>query len=934
MENKIIEFNHISTDYISFNEVISTCNISSQTLRKIIRKYNIPFISSGQTYNQYYLKKEDVVKYIKDDTLIDCYELMSYLSVEKINNNKFPASSRRNIMKNIRKDNLLCELLGYRKIEYPLYFNKSPYPQVDVFNKEKVASFFESHIVTKKVMTDLKIQRSNFVTMMKSHNIHNYVFHANHELKFISHEDYNFILEQKKLLTNGASAIYLTNEKYRKLVKSGRYFTKQKVKKILKLSNDIFPQVESEFNLQPEEIVVLDNRNIYFYSKDSINKLVQHQQELIKKLENKYFTINQINEQFNINHPIYVGASQGEIESIKLPAILKGIWDHTPSPVSLLFNRLDVINYVKKYKQDREMASISFDSPYKEFLYKTETVLSITFSDKIIETKNLWYQFVKSKLTKTSQINISSYISQLSKCTKVLTESLSKEIFNYSPNDLNQLFLTDNSDIPLKYKCTIYDFIIEIATLLNQKLNKHKFQIRFLNNPYHFKKGKETDITTYTFEEYQLLYNYSTDLSTHKLNAIKDVESLLNDGKYYHYDSYWVYILTHLTNNWRHSTIVSQIPEITLDNTNIIDLEWLKINDLTIDDANSIIFQIGRKIHKVSKTGAEIKFRIAEPLKIPFATAIAICQLRINSYKFKNILGNNDTGPLLWLSNKRIIHERYQVYKMYFKSFIPSFHFSNRKMNRTLITLIWTVQKSLKVAQVSRGHFTEESTMCYIKLDDQQIHELVSRLFDRESFGYIGQLLTKKLFNYDEIDKNKETKLMQTIYQKFGDIHKIEVTTGLLNLISEQQQDVIKFVNGLSIEETKMIIAKSMTNTLYSRKKYYQCVFSTCKYEKSETVPDCINCPFSIINVYSLSNLMDLYLKQIQLIIDKFDSAKIGEKHKLANHFFLLWRQIQSARDRFGDVVYEFVEDGKQRFDLLAKQLPKTKKYLTTNVNK
>src|SRR5699024_11521293 len=100
-----------------------------------------------------------------------------------------------------------------------------------------------------------------------------------------------------------------------------------------------------------------------------------------------------------------------------------------------------------------------------------------------------------------------------------------------------------------------------------------------------------------------------------------------------HYDSCWLYILVQLTNNWRHSTVLSQIPRIDLSNTSIENLEWLKENDPSIEDANNIIYQIGRYVTKINKTDvrAEGIFTIGEPLKIAFATAISICEFRIRS---------------------------------------------------------------------------------------------------------------------------------------------------------------------------------------------------------------------------------------------------------------------------------------------------------------
>lgn len=77
---------------------------------------------------------------------------------------------------------------------------------------------------------------------------------------------------------------------------------------------------------------------------------------------------------------------------------------------------------------------------------------------------------------------------------------------------------------------------------------------------------------------------------------------------------------------------------------------------------------------------------------------------------------------------------------------------------------------------------------------------------------------------------------------------------------------------------------------------------------------------------------MNTYLKGIHHIISHFDSAKEGEKKKMANHFYLLWVQVQSAKVQFGDLIYDFVEGGKEKFTLLSQQLPKTKKYLTDGI--
>src|SRR5699024_11713433 len=115
----------------------------------------------------------------------------------------------------------------------------------------------------------------------------------------------------------------------------------------------------------------------------------------------------------------------------------------------------------------------------------------------------------------------------------------------------------------------------------------------------------------------------------------------------------------------------------------------------SIQDANSIIFQLGLSLKNISKTGAKTEFRIAEPLKISFATAVSICQLRSDFIEEKNT-----KNQLLDLNKSYVIQPHYSLHKEFFRHFKYDFKFSNRKMNKTLTTLIWSVFKELNVAQV------------------------------------------------------------------------------------------------------------------------------------------------------------------------------------------------------------------------------------------
>lgn len=890
------EVNRFLSEHSTYKETMENVNINPPTLRKIVKKNNLTSYVFGNSINQMYLSNQDIKRHIYNEEFINGYDLLNLLKLDNKTKQNYPASTLRSVIKNIQLDKSLSSLIGYKKLRAPLFFKNIRNPQQYVFDKDLVTTFVNKHISTKTFQNEFNMSRSNFLSMAERRNIHIYSFYNDHNYKFISKEDYKLLKQQKSLLGQGASPIYLKSGKYMSLKIKNEHYTKSEVKKLLCLTNDTIDRALGEYSLKPDEVAYSKSsvKKIYFYSKKKIDEVKVKQTKLKEFYTEKYYTafqISNISDEKNYYHLIHQHPHKDEIEIIKCPYILRGVIKNSSS---YLYNKNQVNNILLEYKKKQLLLTIEMDSPYEEFVYKTENILEVSFPSYLNETKDLWYQYVKLKL-KSKSNNINTYINQLSKTSLILSTVLLKEIYNYPVNSLNQLFFNKESEIPQVTLIIIHDFYINIAKTLEDRLEEPQSLTQSLQNPYNIKKDRIVDVSRYSFQEYKELYNYAINIPLHKANAIQDVKNLI-DGKaqYHHYDSYWVYILVHLNNNWRHSTIITEIPEVDLSNTRATSLKWIKDNNLDIEEANSIIFQIGRSIKKISKTGAESEFRIAEPLKIPFATAICICQLRATYITLENNLPKENSGPLLWLSKKRIIQPRYTVHKRFFLHFKPGFKFSNRKMNKTLTTLIWSVFKSLKVAQVSRSHFNEDSTMYYIKLSNEQVEYLVNQLFERDSFGFINQQLINKLFANGDEDRDKETQMMLTLRQKFGDNQKVEISTGLLNRISKQNEDVLKFVNDLSKEEIKELVSKSMSNTLYSKQKYYQCVFSKCKFNNQR---DCLGCPYSIINVYALSNLMDLYLNRINYLIDNFESSNIGEKQKLANQFYLLWRQIQFAME-------------------------------------
>src|SRR5699024_7049197 len=217
---------------------------------------------------------------------------------------------------------------------------------------------------------------------------------------------------------------------------------------------------------------------------------------------------------------------------------------------------------------------------------------------------------------------------------------------------------------------------------------------------------------------------------------------------------------------------------------NINSLEDFSNRDLTNDEVDKIINLLLTKEYIVSKTKAINNFFISDDIKVAVANAYVICHL-INHHCYPisdNIINfNNKQNNFLDSHNNN-----------FFKDFPEQFKFKNRKMNRTLLTIMYTLLEkenhsgaALSIAQRLRSHESEESTNLYIKIPDSEIDELSINLFNRGIFGYIPKILSDIVYGSTS-DLTEETNNILRLKSVFKDIYNIESTAGFLNNVIAQ----------------------------------------------------------------------------------------------------------------------------------------------------
>lgn len=914
--------------YLSLNQIASITALTNQTIRRTIKERQIPIISFGNTYNQKFISQSNFEKYLFNNFYISTKSLLKALGVYEGASQKQYSSTCRNAIKNIKKSKELQTLIGYTDLDYPIYFTDELQSQNIVFIKSRVEKFLNNHLTIDEYFLETGKKRSDYNFLSKKYKINHHSFLSDHKYSYISVEDYNTLLDHYQNLNRHQYSTRLQTEKNIPYHLQKSLVNKKTFLQKLDISLEAFEPILKEYSIVPIESIQFEKKTINYYRDEDLIYLLNKQTELYKKHKDKYQTLKQIKSRCSVNNLdsiIRQGAYSKKIEKILCPPILHRLFKG-PAKVSL-FKVSDVQKELNRYDEKISLQQTVIENPYEEFLFKTEKILKVEFNPSLSDTKELWYRFIKLELRKFNNENQSSYTSLLSNITRNLANYLDKNIYKYSNVSLNNLIFSEYSPFPVTHQKVIYKFI---QIIQQDRVALKNFDC--VNNPFKYGSKRNVDTSRYSYEEYMSLYNYASNVSLHKPKAIKDIRETLSGVDGSNYDSYWVYILIQLTNSWRHSTIISEVPEIELPSRVVGNLEWIEHNEITQIDADDIIFQLGRTLVNINKTGATSEFRIADPLRIPFATAIVICQIRKNLLSRIESGNQKKFGPLIHLNKYRVIQKKHTLHYKFFESYKSDFEFKNRKMNKTVMTLIWNMTRSLTAAQTSRSHFSEDSTMTYIKLSDKELEDLVLRLFERDSFGYLSKKLSEMIFNSKNISQEAETLRIKNLYETFGDVYKLEITSGIINQVATEQEDIHNYLESLNTKEVRSLYYNSLINTLNSKKKYYQCALSSCKFETENSISrDCANCHFSIINVYAISNLMELYLTKIYELINEFASSSIGEKKKMSNQFFLLWRQVQAAKERFGDAIYSLVDGGKERFASLSNNLPLTKEYLTIN---
>ncbi|MDP9740686.1 UNVERIFIED_ORG: hypothetical protein QFZ59_002516 [Bacillus sp. B2I3] len=755
-------------------------------------------------------------------------------------------------------------------------------------NKEQFLDFLNTHIQTIDVPHKYKIEGWKLNRLEKKHNVPRIVF--NDTYSFYRLEDANKYFNVTR---------YDEEELY----------TKEQSLKILGLENiHQLKKIRKEENIEP----VRSRTNSYL--KQDINNLLEKMEEI----KNKYCTSINAAKICNLSVP------PKHLPSYPATGLAKcafGDW-----AMQQMYTLDDVYSYKKRIAV-REKVSQAFEKSPVEAFEEILNIENISFSKSNKYTGKEWDSFCKEKLLllRGSKQNIKSAIRNYVNSTVLLVDlTKEKELFSLSSNDINLgLF---NQSIGIESQIKLYSFVIEYhsklsAMLLEKQIKTKLFNLEKIISP-HQRELIERPKELYKHSEYILIYDYVKQM-THKDQAILDAERIIRKkGMVFHYASYWLYVLTHLGNAWRHGDVMS-LPTVDLKRIGLSSLETLKKRDLTTEEANAIVNQLKQKDFLVGKTNVITRFNCPDDLVLPFATAAAICSLIvvgttgiITDDKGKEV---NKNMISFGMKNENTFPKR--PHNAFFKGFKKDdFKFQSLKMNRTVLVLMYMVlvrkgrsSSALELAQKLRAHEDFESTNIYLVIPDEELDKLCESLFNRKPFGYIHDLMATILLG-DTEDRHERTQEIIALNSTFGGVLKLEATAGFINKTLAERKRVTDEIFKMGLDKVTDLMFDLEVGALPSHEENIQCLFSgDCRNPELE----CKDCPYSVMNFYAISSLVEGIKTNIHEFFREFEADSFeGEKTRLMNVLYKDMDNLERAMQKFGEeTVFNFFKDGKEEYD-------------------
>lgn len=755
-----------------------------------------------------------------------------------------------------------------------------PYQKIDnnyFFDKRMIDTFFDEHISNREIVTRYSITYQQLKFLITYHEINCYTL--NRTFKFFNR---NNIL---KMIDNKITQLYLGD--------TTLFYTHSEVLEILAVNSTQLIRLKKE-----ENISSFNMHGTSYFLKSEIKNL-----EIKKEYtQSKYIPSPLANK-------ILGKDSYKFFQNKKKPIGIERFSFNKYSNISYLYKKKDFEKISKKVEINSVIDTISFDD-HKRAFFQLITLQRVKFPTTTPLSAEYWFEFCELILTKTnkSKVTIPYLVNSLVKSTKIFIKFLNqKELFHKTSAEINLSLL--NKYTTFEHRNWFHNFLKSFFYKVRENNIHCSYNLNTIKKATESIKPINQDDKIYDYETFKSLYNYINN-TNHKVTAIEDALKITqNNSVDFAYS--WLYALLHLNNAWRHRDFC---------NLEMIDISFLEIKslkdflliELSEKEVNHITNLLLAKKYTVSKTKLTNHFVISEDIKHSLANAYLVCHLINIEYfpKVSTIINfHNENNHFLETQNNG-----------FFNSFKNNFKFKNRKMNRTLLTVMYSILRqenqysaAVNVSQYLRSHSSQKSTELYIKIPDEDINNLAISLFNRGTFGYIPKILNEIIYGKSQLFL-EETNRIVHLNTKFKNVFNMEATAGFLNSMIQNKENLLNMLLKNGAEHSLDLLNKLQKNYLLAKDDNFQCIVAETGCQNNSM--DCKNCVFSVPNFYATSNIVASIIDRIINLNDNISKSTLRvEKIKQANLLLMELDLLDYMMQKLGqNVVLEFFEEKKEGY--------------------
>ncbi|OOM76467.1 hypothetical protein CLPUN_26990 [Clostridium puniceum] len=448
-------------ELVKKEDLCSEFNISAENVELIIQKCDVKcyrFLKECIS-NLYNFKEFNSKMFISDDEKFVSIKVISkrFYGKSFVNN-----SFELNLANSIKK--VGENIISFKKLEKPMFDIKDSCVVEYLYNLSEFEEFFNKLIPFDYVVDKLQIQAINLTLNLKKLKIEPVIL-GNATDKFI-YKDLvkvikTFVEANKKPLT------------YVEFAEKNNCVTLSSVEEKLKISKKISSQLIKNNKIK----IICKYNGVYLINRENLEELIEEKQLFLDQMENVYITYTGIEKLYGKSFakkiPKHNGAKGINLDKREIPLIAKDIYLKN----NYIYRRDEVYRVWKKSHEYEELNSVTINDHFENFKNKVENVFKVNFTEKQQSSKKLWYEYVQHLLIKMNLCDKrreNHRINQLAYNTREIFSKFSDEIFNYSSQEINKIYLDDKSLVKVTYKQDFYSFL---KSLYRSFLLKKKYPV-------------------------------------------------------------------------------------------------------------------------------------------------------------------------------------------------------------------------------------------------------------------------------------------------------------------------------------------------------------------------------------------------------------------------------------------------------------------------